>query len=160
MGAVYLAEDQILKRPVVIKALLSGDDPELAAQSVKEREFLAAMKHANIVAIYDFFTVGTDGYIVMEYVQGKTLYQIIEDQGAPLPVSDGIEYILGILPAFTYLAKLELVYCDFKPQNVMLEVLKDGTRTVKLIDLGTVRRSTSSARHRRSRLWRRTAARP
>jgi serine/threonine-protein kinase PknG len=128
----------MLKRPVVIKALLSNDDPDLAAQSVKEREFLAAIKHANIVAIYDFFTVGTEGYIVMEYVQGKTLYQIIEDQGGPLQVPDAIGYILGILPAFTYLSKLELVYCDFKPQNVMLEALKDGSRIVKLIDLGTV----------------------
>src|SRR6266540_3423781 len=72
MGAVYLAEDQILKRPVVIKVLLSSDDPDLATQSVKEREFLAAIKHANIVAIYDFFTVDTEGYIVMEYIQGKT----------------------------------------------------------------------------------------
>ena len=136
-GAVYLAEDPLLKRPVVIKALLSSDDPDLVAQSVKEREFLAAIKHANIVAIYDFFTVGTEGYIVMEYVQGKTLFQMI---GARQPDggSDAISYILGTLPAFTYLAKLELVYCDFKPQNVMLEVLKDGTKIVKLIDLGTV----------------------
>ena len=138
MGAVYLADDQILKRRVVIKALLSEDDPNLVAQSVKEREFLAAIKHANIVSIYDFVTMGTQGYIVMEYVQGKTLEQIMEEQGRPFDVSDAIKYILGILPAFNYLAKLGLVYCDFKPQNVMLEVLKDGTQIVKLIDLGTV----------------------
>jgi len=138
MGAVYLAEDQILKRRVVIKALLTDDDPDLVAQSVKEREFLAAIKHANIVSIYDFITVGTRGYIVMEYVQGKTLDQIMEEQGRPFDVSIAITYILGILPAFSYLAKLGLVYCDFKPQNVMLEILKDGSQIVKLIDLGTV----------------------
>jgi serine/threonine-protein kinase PknG len=138
MGAVYLADDQILKRQVVIKALLSEDDPDLVAQSVKEREFLAAIKHANIVSIYDFVTRGTQGYIVMEYVQGKTLEQIMEEQGRPLAVPDALNAILGILPAFSYLAKLDLVYCDFKPQNVMLEVLKDGTQIVKLIDLGTV----------------------
>lgn len=51
MGAVYLAYDQVLKRQVVIKALLSDDDPDMVAQSVKEREFLAAIKHANIVSI-------------------------------------------------------------------------------------------------------------
>jgi serine/threonine-protein kinase PknG len=138
MGAVYLAEDQILKRRVVIKALLTDDDPDLVAQSVKEREFLAAIKHANIVSIYDFITVGTRGYIVMEYVQGKTLDQIMEEQGRPFDVASAITYILGILPAFSYLAKLGLVYCDFKPQNVMLEILKDGSQIVKLIDLGTV----------------------
>lgn len=138
MGTVYLAEDQILKRLVVIKVLLTDDDPDLVAQSVKEREFLAAIKHANIVSIYDFITVSTRGYIVMEYVHGKTLDQIMEEQGCPLNVETAIKYILGILPAFSYLAKLGLVYCDFKPQNVMLEVLKDGSQIVKLIDLGTV----------------------
>ncbi len=138
MGAVYLAEDEVLKRRVVIKGLLSEDDPDMVEQSVKEREFLAAIKHANIVAIYDFLSIGTQGYIVMEYVQGKTLEQMMEEQGQPFAVTDAIQHILGILPAFTYLAKLELVYCDFKPQNVMLEILKDGTQIVKLIDLGTV----------------------
>src|SRR5436305_2600512 len=54
MGAVFLAEDLVLKRQVVIKALLSDDDPDMVEQSVKEREFLAAIKHANIVSIYDF----------------------------------------------------------------------------------------------------------
>jgi serine/threonine-protein kinase PknG len=138
MGAVFLAEDQLLKRQVVIKALLSENDPDLIAQSIQEREFLAAIKHANIVSIYDFIATGQQGYIVMEYVHGKTLDQIMEDQGKPFEVVDAIKYLLDILPAFTYLAKLGPVYCDFKPQNVMLEVLKDGTKIVKLIDLGTV----------------------
>lgn len=138
MGAVYLAEDSVLKRQVVIKALLSESDKELVAQSIKEREFLATIKHANIVSIYDFLTIGTQGYIVMEHVNGKTLEQIMEEQGGPFEVAEAIRYILGILPAFTYLAKLGLVYCDFKPQNVMLEVLKDGTQVLKLVDLGTV----------------------
>lgn len=130
MGAVYLAEDQMLKRQVVMKALLSTGDADMIAQSIKEREFLAAIKHANIVSIYDFLSGGTHGYIVMEYVNGKTLDQILEEQGHPFAVEDAITYMLGILPAFTYLAKLGLVYCDFKPQNVMLEVLKDGTQVL------------------------------
>jgi serine/threonine-protein kinase PknG len=138
MGSVFLAEDQMLKRQVVIKALLSENDQDLIAQSIKEREFLAAIKHANIVSIYDFITNGQQGYIVMEYVHGKTLDQIMDDQGRPFEIAEAIKHILGILPAFTYLAKLGLVYCDFKPQNVMLEVLKDGSKIVKLIDLGTV----------------------
>src|SRR6185312_12053432 len=80
MGAVFLAEDQLLKRQVVIKALLSENDADLIAQSIKEREFLAAIKHANIVSIYDFISNGKQGYIVMEYVHGKTLHQLMEDQ--------------------------------------------------------------------------------
>lgn len=138
MGAVFLAEDLVLKRQVVIKSLLSDDDPDMVEQSVKEREFLAAIKHANIVSIYDFITIGLRGYIVMEYVHGKTLDEILEAQKKSFDVAVAIRHILNILPAFSYLAKLGLVYCDFKPQNVMLEVLKDGTEIVKLIDLGTV----------------------
>jgi serine/threonine-protein kinase PknG len=138
MGAVFLAEDQVLKRNVVIKSLLNENDAEQAAQSVKEREFLATIKHAGIVSIYDFITIGTRGYIVMEYVQGKTLDQIMEERDRTFDVPTAIRYILGILPAFVYLAKLDLVYCDFKPQNVMVEQLKDGSEVVKLIDMGTV----------------------
>ncbi len=138
MGAVFLAEDKQLKRKVVIKAILQSDDPTDAAQAVKEREFLAAVKHPNIVSIYDFVTVGTDGYIVMEYVQGETLHQLMENQNAPFDPATAIRYIMGILPAFAYLHKLNLVYCDFKPQNAMVEQLKDGSTQLKLIDLGTV----------------------
>ncbi len=138
MGSVYLAEDLVLKRQVVIKTLLTDATPDMVAQSIKEREFLASIKHANIVSIYDFITIGQQGYIVMEYVQGETLDQIIEEQGKPFSVEQALRHILGILPAFSYLAKLDLVYCDFKPQNVMVEQLKDGSEIVKLIDLGTV----------------------
>jgi serine/threonine-protein kinase PknG len=138
MGIVYLARDLVLKRYVVIKALLSEDDPDHVDQSIKEREFLAALKHANIVAIYDFIGEGQTGYIVMEYVNGETLDAIMRRLGAPLAAPDAIRYILEILPTFDYLAKLGYVYCDFKPQNVMLETRKDGKEIVKLIDLGTV----------------------
>lgn len=138
MGAVFLAYDKVLKRDVVIKALLSSDDPDEVEAAVREREFLAAIKHPNIVSIYDFVSKGNEGYIVMEYVPGQTLFQLMESHSEPFHPAEAIKYILGILPAFSYLAKLGLVYCDFKPQNVMLEQLKDGTTALKLIDLGTV----------------------
>lgn len=138
MGAVFLADDTILKRQVVIKALLHSDDPDLVAASIKEREFLAAVKHHGIVSIYDFFNIGTEGYIVMEFVNGRTLYQIMEQQNRPFDPATAVRYISEILSAFSYLHKLGLIYCDFKPQNVIVETLKDGSQTVKLIDLGTV----------------------
>lgn len=138
MGAVFLAEDTVLKRKVVIKALLQSDDPDLVQASIKEREFLAAIKHPNVVQIYDFLQIDTDGYIVMEFVNGKTLFAMMEDQGQPFAPDEAIRFILGILPAFAYMHRLGLVYCDFKPQNIMLEDHKDGSKGVKLIDLGTV----------------------
>ncbi len=138
MGAVFLADDTILKRQVVIKALLHSDDADMVAASIKEREFLATVKHPNIVSIYDFFTIGTEGYIVMEFVNGRTLYQLMEKQGKPFDPATAVRHIRDIVAAFSYLHKLDLIYCDFKPQNVMVENLKDGSQTVKLIDLGTV----------------------
>ena len=99
-----------------------------------ERQFLAAVKHPNIVGIYNFVQQGAEGFIVMEYVGGKTLKHIRQERG-PLPAAEAIAYIHRILPAFAYLHQLGLVYCDFKPDNVMLE-----GDDVKLIDLGGVRR--------------------
>jgi serine/threonine-protein kinase PknG len=138
MGSVYLAWDLVLNRRVVIKGLIDSADPDIVAQSVMEREFLARINHSNIVAIYDFITQGNHGYIVMEYVDGKTLDQMLEERGTTFDAPTAIHYILQILPAFAYLARLNLVYCDFKPQNVMVGQLKDGTQILKLIDLGTV----------------------
>jgi serine/threonine-protein kinase PknG len=134
LGWIYLGFDKVLSRYVVLKGLLNTQDESAAAAAVAERQFLAAVKHPNIVGIYNFAQNGTEGFIVMEYVGGKTLKQMRRERG-PLPVAEAVAYIHRILPAFGYLHRLGLVYCDFKPDNVMLE--KDD---VKLIDMGGVRR--------------------
>ena len=138
LGWIYLAFDTLLSRYVVLKGLLNTQDASAAAAAVAERQFLAAVKHPNIVGIYNFVQFGAEGFIVMEYVGGKTLKQIRQERG-PLPVAEAIAYIHRILPAFAYLHRLGLVYCDFKPDNAMLE--RDD---VKLIDLGGVRRIDDS----------------
>jgi serine/threonine-protein kinase PknG len=120
---------------VVLKGLLNAHDESSAAAAVAERQFLAAVKHPNIVGIYNFVEHGGEGFIVMEYVGGTTLKRIRQERGR-LPVAESIAYIHRILPAFGYLHDAGLVYCDFKPDNVMLE--RDD---VKLIDLGGVRRA-------------------
>jgi serine/threonine-protein kinase PknG len=134
LGWIYLGFDKVLSRYVVLKGLLNANDESSAAAAVAERQFLAAVKHPNIVGIYNFVQRGSEGFIIMEYVGGKTLKQIRQERG-PLPVAESIAYIHRILPAFAYLHSMGLVYCDFKPDNVMLE--KDD---VKLIDMGGVRR--------------------
>jgi serine/threonine-protein kinase PknG len=134
LGWIYLGFDKVLTRYVVLKGLLNTQDESAAAAAVAERQFLAAVKHPNIVGIYNFVQNGTEGFIVMEYVGGKTLKQIRQERG-PLPPAEAIAYIHRILPAFGYLHRMDLVYCDFKPDNVMME--KDD---VKLIDMGGVRR--------------------
>lgn len=134
LGWIYLGFDQTLSRYVVLKGLLNTEDASSAAVAVAERKFLAAVKHPNIVGIYNFVNHGTEGFIVMEYVGGKTLKEIRKTRGK-LPVAEAIAYIHRILGAFAYLHSLGLVYCDFKPDNIMVE-----GGDVKLIDLGGVRR--------------------
>ena len=135
LGWIYLGFDKLLSRYVVLKGLLNTLDESSAAVAVAERQFLASVKHANIVGIYNFVQHGSEGFIVMEFVGGKTLKQIRKERG-PLPPSEAIAYIHRILPSFGYMHERRLVYCDFKPDNVMLE--RDD---VKLIDLGGVRRA-------------------
>jgi serine/threonine-protein kinase PknG len=134
LGWIYLAYDTILSRWVVLKGLLNTKDEAAAAAAVAERQFLAAVKHPKIVGIYDFIQNGNEGYIVMEYVGGRMIESMLKERGV-LPVEEAISYILGILPAFSYLHANKFVYCDFKPANFMLE-----NDDVKLIDMGGVRR--------------------
>ena len=134
LGWIYLAFDRLLSRYVVLKGLLNTEDAAAASVAVAERQFLAAVKHPNIVAIYNFVQRGAEGFIVMEYVGGQTLRDIRKTRG-PLPPAEAIAYIHRILGSFSYLHERKMVYCDFKPENVMLE-----QGDVKLIDLGGVRR--------------------
>jgi serine/threonine-protein kinase PknG len=112
------------------------------AAAIAERQFLAQVEHPLIVEIYNFVTHEGAGYIVMEYVGGTSLKSLLKSrmQAAggrydPLPLDQAIAFIVEILPAFQYLHDLGLVYCDFKPENI----IQVGD-AVKLIDLGGVRR--------------------
>ncbi len=144
MGWIYLGRDRaVSNRWVVLKGLLNEDDPDAIAAAVAERQFLAQIEHANIVNIYNFVTHRGAGYIVMEMVGGESLNAKLKKRRAanggvadPLPVTDAIAYILGVLPAFSYLHGLGLVYNDLKPANIM--AVGDD---VKLIDVGAVMRA-------------------
>ena len=143
MGWIYLANDRnVNDRWVVLKGLLNTGDPDAARAAVAEKQYLAEVEHPLIVEIYNFVTAA-DGasYIVMEYVGGRSLNIILKDRMkasgrfSPIPVDQAIAYIVEILPAFSYLHLLGLLYCDFKPANIIQ--VGDG---LKLIDLGGVRR--------------------
>lgn len=144
MGWIYLARDRnVNDRWVVLKGLLNSGDPDASRAAVAEKQYLAEVEHPLIVEIYNFVT-SADGnsYIVMEYVGGRSLNNLLKDRmkennGAfsAIPVDQAIAYIVEILPAFGYLHALGLLYCDFKPANLIQ--VGDG---MKLIDLGGVRR--------------------
>ena len=142
LGWIYLAYDVHLnRRPVVLKGLLNAGDQDAYEAAQKEREFLARVAYPSIVKVYNFVEHAGAEYIVMEYVGGTSLKSILKDRMKanggrydPIPVDQAIAYLVEILPAFQYLHDLGLLYCDFKPDN-MIQVGDD----VKLIDLGGVR---------------------
>ncbi|HUO74908.1 MAG TPA: tetratricopeptide repeat protein [Solirubrobacteraceae bacterium] len=143
MGWVYLAKDRnVSDRWVVLKGLLNAGDSDATAAALAERRFLAEVEHDKIVKIYNFVEHESAGYIVMEYVGGQSLKQILaarRDANAgepdPLPAAQAIAYMLEILPALEYLHDSGLLFCDFKLDNVI-----QTQHSLKLIDLGGVYR--------------------
>ena len=148
LGWIYLAKDRnVSDRWVVLKGLLNTGDADAMAAAVAERQFLAEVEHPNIVRIYNFVqhadrrTGETAGYIVMEYVGGKSLKEILQDarrSGGSVPPGHALAYAIEVLPALGYLHDRGLVYCDFKPDNVI-----QTEEQLKLIDMGGVRRIDS-----------------
>jgi serine/threonine-protein kinase PknG len=143
MGWVYLARDRnVSDRWVVLKGLLNAGDRDATAAALAERRFLAEVEHPNIVKIFNFVQDAAAGYIVMEYVGGESLKQVVAGrreanggQPDPLPPTQAIAYIIETLPALGYLHDRGLLFCDFKLDNVI-----HSQHSVKLIDLGGVYR--------------------
>ncbi len=144
MGWIYLARDRnVNDRWVVVKGLLNAGDPDAYRAAVAEKQFLAEVEHPLIVEIHNFVAAG-DGasYIIMEYVGGQSLNNLLKSRMkaangsfSAIPLDQAIAYMIEVLPAFSYLHGLGLLYCDFKPANLIQ--VGDG---IKLIDLGGVRR--------------------
>jgi serine/threonine-protein kinase PknG len=145
LGWIYLAKDRnVSDRWVVLKGLLNTGDADAMAAAMAERQFLAEVEHPNIVRIYNFVqhadqrTGELAGYIVMEYVGGKSLKQILVDarnSGGSVPLAHALAYAIEVLPALGYLHDRGMVYCDFKPDNVI-----QTEEQLKLIDMGGVHR--------------------
>jgi serine/threonine-protein kinase PknG len=152
LGWIYLAHDTRLDdNPVVLKGLIDAGDADLAEG---ERQALITIDHPNIVRIFNFVThpdarTGSPrAYIVMEYVDGLVLSEVAKQSrhgmlplGEPLRTEHVIMCGLQILAAFDYLHGRGLLYCDLKPDNVIVRSGRQGERgnRIKLIDVGGVR---------------------
>ena len=135
-GVVYLANDSLLQRPVVLKILRAGllTAEQMRSTVLREARLASAIEHPNVCGIYEVGESGDEGYIAMQYVPGQSLDALIARGPASmqLMLSVGIQIADGLEAAHA----LGIFHRDLKPQNVMLT---DGG-LVKILDFGLARR--------------------
>jgi eukaryotic-like serine/threonine-protein kinase len=140
MANVYLAEDEVLGRRVAIKILddrHAGDD-QFVERFRREAKNAASLSHPNIVSIYDRGEAEGTYYIAMEYLDGRSLKELIVARG-PAPVNVAIDYARQILAALRFAHRHGIVHRDIKPHNVLV----DAEGRLKVTDFGIARAGTS-----------------
>lgn len=140
MGVVYKARHQYLKTLHAIKVILPdlvGNDPELVTRFRQEALAAAAIRHQNVVGVSDYGVAqGTMPFLVMEYVEGESLHDLLEREGK-LPPDKALELMTAIASGIGVAHKQGIVHRDLKPLNIML--LKDTPKmseAVKVLDFG------------------------
>jgi serine/threonine-protein kinase len=140
MADVWLAEDQELGRKVAIKILHEryANDVQFVERFRREATHAAGLSHPNVVAIHDRGEAEGSYFIVMEYVEGRTLKELIVTRGmCPIPVA--ISYTRQVLAALRYAHRNGIVHRDIKPHNVLV----DNEGRVKVADFGIARAGSS-----------------
>jgi eukaryotic-like serine/threonine-protein kinase len=140
MANVYLAEDQELGRRVAIKILNErhANDDQFVERFRREAKNAAGLSHPNIVSIYDRGEAEGTYYIAMEYLDGRSLKELIVARG-PAPIHVAIDYARKILDALRFAHRNGIVHRDIKPHNVIV----DAEGRVKVTDFGIARAGTS-----------------
>jgi serine/threonine-protein kinase len=140
MAEVYLGRDRVLGRTIAVKTLLLqfAGDPHFIARFRREAQSAAALNHPNIVGVYDTGSDNGTHYIVMEYIEGRTLRDIIREEGPLLP-ERAAEIAGDVCAAMAFAHSHGIVHRDVKPANIMLT--KNGE--VKVTDFGIARAASS-----------------
>src|SRR6267142_1357591 len=140
MAEVYLARDQSLNRPVALKALFPefAREPSFVERFRREAQAAANLNHPNIVAIYDWGQESGTYFIVMEYVEGRSLRDLVRSE-SPLDPNQAAEITAEIASALAFAHRNGVVHRDVKPGNVLLT--RSGN--VKVTDFGIARAGAS-----------------
>ena len=141
MADVYKAQDKLLDRAVAVKILHQqyANDAEFVEKFRREATAAAKLAHPNIVNIYDVGEDGGSQYIVMEYVSGPTLKEVIQQKGCLEPI-EAVRIAKEIASALESAHRNNLVHCDIKPHNIL--VMPDGH--IKVTDFGIARAVSAS----------------
>jgi serine/threonine protein kinase len=132
MGTVYVAHDPVLGRMVAIKVFLSDlEMADAAERFAREARSAAALNHPNIVTIHDFGDMSSQPYIVMEYVQGETVAEIIRRK-APVSMAEKLRWMEELCAGAASAHKREVIHRDIKPTNLMI----DRSGRLKILDFG------------------------
>jgi eukaryotic-like serine/threonine-protein kinase len=139
MAAVWLANDEVLERPVAIKILSDtiASDPEFLARFRREAQVAAALSHPNLIGVYDYAEGDERPYLVMEYVAGENLAERLAQKAEV----DCLRLARELLGALAHIHAAGIVHRDVKPQNVL--IAPDGS--AKLIDFGIARPMDATA---------------
>jgi uncharacterized protein (TIGR03067 family) len=142
MGSVYKAEHLLMERPVALKLVSQSltSNPAMVARFRREVKTAGQLKHSNIVMAYDAEQAGDLHFLVMEYVEGKSLARLVSERG-PLPVDQACDYIRQAALGLQYAHERGMVHRDIKPHNLMLT--PDGQ--VKILDFGLARFAMEAA---------------
>jgi serine/threonine-protein kinase len=142
MAEVFLARDLLLARPVAVKVLFPefAGDPSFVARFRREAQAAANLNHPNVVGVYDWGQEGATYYIVMEYVDGKSLSDILRSEGLPPPdAAAGIA--TDVAAALGFAHRNGVVHRDVKPGNIMIT----AAGHVKVADFGIARAISGGA---------------
>lgn len=140
MAEVYRGRHPSLNRTVAIKMLSSVNRDNAASLRRFEREaqMIAGLRHANIVQVFDFGMVDDTFYMVMEYLQGQTLTEYLQQHGR-LSVREALPIIRDVAAALDYAHENNLIHRDVKPANIMLQRPEDAPMRTVLMDFGVAR---------------------
>ncbi|MDP8956978.1 MAG: Stk1 family PASTA domain-containing Ser/Thr kinase, partial [Actinomycetota bacterium] len=142
MAEVYLGTDRVLGRQVAIKVLGGhfADDESFVARFRREAQSAAALNHPNVVSVFDTGSDNGTHFIVMEYIQGRTLADVIKDD-APLLPERAVEITESVAVALGFAHREGIIHRDVKPGNIMLTPSGD----VKVMDFGIARAVSSDS---------------
>jgi len=142
MAMVYKAKDQVLNRYIAVKILRDEftTDQEFIKRFEAEAQSAASITHPNIVSVYDVGKENNLYYIVMELIQGKTLKEIIVEEGGPLPWKWSVNIASQIASALEVAHKNNIVHRDIKPHNII--ITEDGA--AKVTDFGIAKAVSNS----------------